>query len=297
SVLQSLIRDVNREMEGYRLFAVVPRLVHFIDDLTNWYIRQNRSRFWKSQDRRDQAAAFHTLHEVLTTFARVLAPFMPFLTETVHQRLVVSVDPAAPRSVHFCDYPSANEALIDAELEQNVAIARSVVALGRRLREDHRIKVRQPLGKLTVVHRDPALRARVRAQEAVILGELNIKALDLEADERRFAEVSVKPNFASLKKKPGVGQKMGTLKPFIETLHLSDEGRGKIAQLERGESFLAHDIEITPSDVLFHRKATDNAAVATDGDLTVVLDTTLTPELVAEGHAREVRSEERRVGK
>src|SRR5690606_8735912 len=99
------VRDVNQEMEGYRLYNVVPRLVAFIDDLTNWYIRLSRPRFWKSEDQTDKACAYRTLLEVLVTFAKVLAPFMPFVTESVYQKLVVRVDPSAPQSIHFCDYP------------------------------------------------------------------------------------------------------------------------------------------------------------------------------------------------
>src|SRR5690606_34826257 len=151
SVLQSLVRDVNREMEGYRLYSVVPRLVRFIDDLTNWYIRRSRPRFWKSNDRVDQTSAYATLYDLLTTFAKVLAPFMPFVTEMVHQRLVVKVHQNAPASVHFCDYPIADLALVDESLEARMQVTREIVALGRKLREDHKIKVRQPLAKLTVV--------------------------------------------------------------------------------------------------------------------------------------------------
>jgi isoleucyl-tRNA synthetase len=284
SVLQSLIRDVNREMEGYRLFAVVPRLVHFIDDLTNWYIRLGRPRFWKSQNRDSQAAAYHTLLEVLTTFARVLAPFMPFITENIHQRLVVSVDDTAPASIHFCDYPIANESLIDATLEQGVTMARSVVALGRRLREEHRIKVRQPLTKLTVVHRDAAVRAEVRAQQSIILAELNLKSLELEADEGRFARITVKPNFATLGKR--CGKKLGAIKKGLEAF-----GATEVARLEAGETIEVEGEAIALGDVLLQRDATGGGATATDGRLTVVLDTQLTPALVAEGHAREVVSQ------
>jgi len=294
SVLQSLVRDVNREMEGYRLYAVVPRLVRFIDDLTNWYIRLGRPRFWKSQNRPDQAAAYHTLYEVLTTFSRVLAPFMPFLTENIHQRLVVALDPAAPASIHFCDYPRADESLIDEALEESVAMARTVVGLGRRLREERRIKVRQPLSKLTVVHRDARVRAEVQAQEPVILAELNLKRLDYEADEARFAKLTVKPNFATLGKR--CGKKLGPIKKALEAF-----GPSEVARLEAGESIEVEGELLTLADVLLQREASGASgaggpsaggnATATDGQLTVVLETTLTPELVAEGHAREVVSQ------
>jgi len=289
SVLESLVRDVNQEMEAYRLYNVVPRLVLFIDDLTNWYVRTSRARFWKSQDDADKSAAYATLYEVLTTFATVLAPFMPFVTELVHQKLVCAVDASAPGSIHFVDYPQVRPARIDAALEARMTVARVVVALGRKLREDHKIKVRQPLAQLSVVHRDPVVREQVRLQAALIMGELNVKDVVTLSDESAFASVSAKPNFASLKKKAGA--KMPVLKPFIENLDKNDEGRELIATLERGESFVRFELEITPDDVIFHRSSKGDAAVATDGTITVVLDTTLSPALIAEGHARELISQ------
>src|SRR6185295_13904444 len=131
-----------REMEGYRLYNVVPRLVWFIDVLTNWYIRLSRRRFWKGEDDADKADAYATLYEVLVTFAKVMAPFLPFLSEDVYQKLVVAVDPRAPASVHFCDYPEGHVAHIDAELERRMGIVRSIVGLSRKLREDQKLKVR-----------------------------------------------------------------------------------------------------------------------------------------------------------
>ncbi|HSC85736.1 MAG TPA: isoleucine--tRNA ligase [Polyangiaceae bacterium] len=289
SVLQSLVADVNREMESYQLYNVVPRLVSFIDDLTNWYIRSSRSRFWKNQDDSDKLAAYATLYEVLTTFAVVLAPFMPFVTEIVYQKLVRVVDPAAPASVHFADYPQARSERIDLALEERMTWVRRIVALGRKLREDHKLKVRQPLGRLSFVHRDAALRESVLASSELLKSELNVKEVVASPDESAFTSVSVKPNFASLKKKAGPA--MPQLKPFLEKLHETPEGLELIASLERGEHFVRFDVEITAADVLFHRSSKGDAAVATDGQLTVVLDATMTPELIAEGHARELISQ------
>ena len=144
--------------------------------------------------------------------------------------------------------------------------------------------MRQPLGKLTVVHRDPAVRARVKAQEAVILAELNIKTLELEADEGRFAKVTVKPNFATLGKR--CGKKLGVIKKALEAF-----GGAEVARLEAGDSIEVEGEALTLADVLLHREATGGGAIATDGVLTIVLDTGLTPALVAEGHAREVVSQ------
>ncbi|MEZ4281761.1 MAG: isoleucine--tRNA ligase [Myxococcota bacterium] len=280
SVLQSLVRDVNVEMEAYRLYTVVPRLVAFIDDLTNWYVRRSRARFWKSEDDRDKQGAFATLYEVLTTFSKVLAPFMPFLTETIHQRLVRSVDPEAPQSVHWCDYPQARDGMIDAALERRMATVRALATLGRRVREDHKIKVRQPLRAITVVHRDPAVRADVLAAAALIADELNVKQVVAEADESAFATVAVKPNFKTLGKR--CGPKLKQMGPI-----LAGWGFAEVARLEAGETIEVEGEALRLEDVVLQRSAKADAAIATDGEYTVVLDTRLDDALRREGVARD----------
>jgi isoleucyl-tRNA synthetase len=280
SVLQSLVRDVNHEMEGYRLYTVVPRLVSFIDDLTNWYVRRSRERFWKSEDDRDKTNAFATLYEVLSIFSKILAPFMPFLTEVVYQRLVRSVDAAAPASVHWCDYPEVEDARIDEALERRMAIVRRVAALGRRVREDHRIKVRQPLRELTVVHRDATVRDDVMTAAELIADELNVKSIAVEADESAFAAVSVKPNFKTLGKR--CGPKLKEIGPVLASWGFEEVGR-----LEAGETIEVVGEMLSIDDVLLQRETQGDAAMATDGEYTVVLDTTLDDGLKREGIARD----------
>ena len=280
SVQESLIRDVNLEMEAYRLYTVVPRLVAFIDDLTNWYVRRSRARFWKSEDDRDKANAFATLYEVLTTFSKVLAPFMPFLTETVYQKLVRPVDASAPASVHWCDYPRVDADQIDAALERRMATVRALATLGRRVREDHKIKVRQPLRGLTVVHRDAGVRADVLAAAALIADELNVKDVAVEADESAFATVAVKPNFKTLGKR--CGPKLKQMGPVLAGWSFAE-----VARLEAGESIEVEGEALTLEDVILQRTARQNAAIATDGEYTVVLDATLDEALRREGVARD----------
>ncbi|MBN8525828.1 MAG: isoleucine--tRNA ligase [Planctomycetes bacterium] len=280
SSLQSLIRDVNAEMEGYRLYNVVPRLCTFIDDLTNGYIRYTRARFWKGTDRLSQADAFATLYEVLTTFAKVLAPFMPFLTEEVHQRLVRPVDPAAPASVHWCDYPRPDAALIDAQLERDIAVAFSVASLGRKLREDAKLKVRQPLAVLTVVSRDPAVRAAAQRFSAQICLELNVKHLAVSEDEAAFCAIAVKPNFAALRARAGAKLKdIGAA--------LAKWSFAEVAEVEAGRTVDIAGVAIGAADLLLQRQPKAGSVVASAGAVSVALDTATTPELVAEGHARE----------
>jgi isoleucyl-tRNA synthetase len=248
--------------------------------LTNWYVRRSRPRFWKSDDGADKASAYATLYEVLVTFSRVLAPFMPFITETVYQRLVRPVDAAAPASVHFTDYPMADERLIDPALEARMRVARDVVALGRKLREEHRIRVRQPLRRLTVVHRDAERRAMALAAQALIADELNVKDVAAEADESSFTSIAVKPNFKTLGKRCGP-----KLKPIGAAL--AQWGFAEVARLEAGETIEAAGEALSLEDVVLQRSALAGAAVATDGELTVVLDTEVDPALRREGIARE----------
>ncbi len=283
SELESLVGDVNREMEAYRLFAVVPRLVAFIDTLTNWYIRLSRRRFWKSQDDADKGDAYETLYEVLTTFARVMAPFMPFLSEFVYQRTVRAVDAAAPASVHFCDYPLVRPERIEKALEGRMRLARQVVSLGRRLREEQKLKVRQPLARLTVVSRNPAVRAAALESTALLSEELNVKAVDSSDDEASFCSLSVKPNFASLKARAA-----SKLKEIGQGL--SSFGFEEVGRLEAGETIPLAGEAIALADVLLVRKPTPGRAVASEGDVTLVLDAELTPELLLEGLARELVS-------
>ncbi|HEX4336061.1 MAG TPA: isoleucine--tRNA ligase [Polyangiaceae bacterium] len=283
SVLQSLVADVNHEMEGYRLYNVVPRLVAFIDDLTNWFVRRSRPRFWKGEDDQDKASGYATLYTALVTFAKVLAPFMPFLTETVYQKLVRPVDASAPASVHFSDYPQADESLIDRELEKRMAVTRAVVGLARKVREDHKIKVRQPLPKLTVVHRDPAVRDAVLASAALIADEINVKEVAVSADENAFASVTVKPNFKTL------GKRLGPkLKEVGETL--KTWGLAEVTELEKGGTVTVAGEALALEDVILQRSSKGEAAVATDGHVTVALDTKIDAALEREGIARELVS-------
>jgi len=280
SVLQSLVRDVNTEMEGYRLYTVVPRLVSFIDQLTNTYIRLNRARFWKSPDPLDQADAYHTLYQVLTTFAKVLAPFMPFLTEEVYQRLVRPTDAAAPASVHWCDYPQADEALIDRDLERDVALSLTVTSLARKLREDHKLKIRQPLPALTIISRDPVVRAAGERFRAAIALELNVKEVRFSADEAAFCALTVKPNLKVLGKRCGP-----KLKGISATL--SGWSFAEVTELEAGRTITVDGEAISKDDLMLTRSPVAGAITASLGAVTVALDTAVTPDLMREGLARE----------
>jgi isoleucyl-tRNA synthetase len=216
----------------------------------------------------------------LTEFAKVLAPFMPFITEEAHQLLVRPVDALAPASVHWCDFPRVDPALIDQPLEERMAVVRRVVSLGLKLRNDQRLRVRQPLASLTVVSRDPAVRAAISASQDLVADELNVKRVLESANEGAFASISVKPNFAELRKRCG-----GKIKEI--TALLAAWGHQEVSRLEGGERIACAGEQLALSDVLLQRSARAGAVVASDGVLTVALDTALDDALRAEGMARD----------
>ena len=280
SVLQSLIGQTNRLMEGCYLYAVVSPALGFVNDLTNWYVRRSRRRFWRSREghEQDKRAAFATLYEVLITFTRLLAPVLPFITEEIHTGLA----PEAP-SVHLTDYPAVSEEMIDADLERSMAAARRIVALGRSLRSGHAVGVRQPLGSLTVVSRDPAAASAVERHRRIIAEELNVKEVASSQDEQSVVELRAKADFRRLGPRLGAAVKEAAK----ELAALS--GPEVAAFVERGRIDAAGH-SLTIDDAVISRRPRPGLAVASEGPLSVALDITVTDELRAEGQAREVVS-------
>jgi isoleucyl-tRNA synthetase len=288
SVLQSLVKDVNEQMEGYYLYKVVPPILGFIDDLTNWYIRRSRRRFWRAADdlsgQADKAAAYATLYEALVTFAKVMAPVLPFVTESLYQNLVAQPSSeSVPSSVHLCDYPQVDIDKIDVELERQVDQVRSVVSMGRALRERHRLKTRQPLRRVTIVHHEAEVLAAIQAQTELVAEELNVKEVIVRADDAALATLSFKANFKTLGRR--MGKKMKEAATRIGTLtaeewaHLANGGSMEIA----GEAINAEDIVV-------NRTARGDVVIEVDAGLTVAIDHTLDEALIHEGWARELTS-------
>jgi isoleucyl-tRNA synthetase len=285
SVLQSLVRDVNKQMEGYYLDRVVPPMLGFIDDLTNWYIRRSRRRFWKSQNDSDKASAYATLYEVLTTFARVLAPLLPFVTESVYQNLVREPGVAKPGqdSVHLTDYPLVDESKIDLHIEGAMRAVRTAVTLGRALREKHKLKTRQPLARVTLVSHDDKVRAALDAHRELIIEELNVKAVVTLKDDAELSSMSFKANFKTLGKR--MGDKMKDAANEIAKFT-----REQWSVLEGGGSVVVQGQNVTKEDVQVTRTSKGEVVLASEGDLTVALDTAVTEALMREGLAREMQS-------
>ncbi len=286
SVLQSLIKRVNTEMEEYRLYAVIPPVIDFIDDLTNWYIRRSRRRFWRqrSGDDADKLGAFATLYEVLVTFAKAAAPVLPFVTEEMYQLLVKRpAGAAAPDSVHHTEYPEANEARIDEELETSMAHVRAIVNLGRGLRKRSDLKVRQPLASLTIVTRDEVVAAAATEHRSLIAEELNVRRVAVDADEGRFVTLSAKANFKSLGPRFGAATK--TIADAVSRL-----SHDEITKLLVAGNAEVGGERLDAADVVVERAPRPGVAVASEGEISVALDTIIDADLELEGLAREIVS-------
>ena len=270
SSMETLISDVTEAMDCYDLQKSVRPFVKFIEDLTNWYIRRSRRRFWKSTNDGDKLCAYRTLRYVLVQLSKVAAPFTPFIAEEIYTNLKGAND---PESVHLCDFPSANVAARDLDLERRMADVQAVVELGRRLRADNDLKVRQPLSALKLSGGD------VKGLEELIEDELNVKRVEFIADETELCNVSFKANFKTLGKK--CGAKMKAVAAAIANM-----GNGESGTLN-GWPKEIEGIEITSEDVLVTRSPKEGLVVASEGVVVVGLETLLTPELIAEGLARE----------
>ena len=281
SSLQTLLSDVNREMEAYRLYRTVPAMVAFVEQLTNWYIRRSRRRFWKSEDDDDKAAAYATLYEVLTTFVKALAPVLPFVTERIYQNLVRAADPAAPESIHLCDMPQAREELRDRALERRMELATRAVVLGRSLRSKHDLKVRQPLRRLYLLPADEESRHEIEPMRDLIAEELNVKDVTLVEDETELSEVSYKPDFRRLGPRFRTGMKEVAAR--VRSLTPAD-----IADLKGGGGIEVAGGRITLDDLDVQRTEKVGIVAALENNLGVGLDTQLDAELEAEGLAREL---------
>lgn len=281
SLLQKLIKEVTEAMDNYEINKAVTPLIDFIDQLTNWYIRRNRSRFWAEEKSEDRDQAFETLHTVLFTFCKIAAPFIPFLTEDIYQELKTDKDPI---SIHLTDFPVVNLALRDEALEKQMSFVQSVVSIGHSLRKEHKIKVRQPLAKAHMIAVDGTVLAALKQKEHLIAEELNVKELVYHEDESLFVELIAKPNFRVLGKK--VGSKMNSVKKSLETLDRTQLER--LLNKEMIEIFVEGEmIPLTSEDIMVERKVLEGVIAASLGSITVALDTALTKDLIEEGIARE----------
>ncbi len=280
--LNRLIHEVEEGMDSYDLSKAVEPFVGFIDQLTNWYIRRSRRRFWSDEDTPDRRQAFETLHHVLVELCKIAAPFVPFLSEAIYLNLRSS---EMPESVHLCDYPAYHAESRNITLEEGMDTLQLVVSLGHALRKEHKMKVRQPLPAAHVVCGDERVMQFLMHQEHLIADELNVKKVHFHKESQEFVRLSVKPNFRVLGKK--VGKHMKEAQLLISRLdqeQINTLIHGKPLPIELGvESFL-----LTSEDVEITRKVHEGWIAMNVGTTTIALDTELTNELILEGIAREL---------
>jgi isoleucyl-tRNA synthetase len=281
SSLETLAAEVTAAMDGYDLQRAVRPFVRFIEDLTNWYIRRSRRRFWKSQNDDDKLHAFATLYQTLLELTRIAAPFLPFISEIIYRNLRTE---KLPLSVHLCDFPTGDAARRDLALEEQMRDIMTLVELGRTLRSEHNLKVRQPLAAMHIVVRDPERRARVAALQDIILDELNVKQALFSGQASGLAQFRAKANFSRLGPKLGSQvKKAAALIAGLPAESLELLASGQSVSLVCGDQ----TIELLPADVLIDYTPQPGLVVASQGDLLVGLTTQLSPELIREGLARE----------
>ncbi|WP_066483438.1 isoleucine--tRNA ligase [Candidatus Chlamydia sanziniae] len=281
SNLYSVVGKVRESMQIYHLNLAVEPFVTFIDDLTNWYVRRCRRRFWEAEDSLDRRAAFTTLYEVLRVFCKVIAPFVPFIAEEIYQQLKTTND---KESVHLCDFPQVDMDKILPALEQNMKDVRDIVGLGHSLRKEHRLKVRQPLANFYIIGSKNRL-DQLLAFETLIAEELNVKRVVFYQETPNFVVTTIKPNFRSLGKK--VGAKIKEVQKALAELD-----KTAIKQLEQGQDCLLNldgkEIILNSDDIVFCRQVDPGYVARNSALFIVVLDCKLTEELITEAIAREL---------
>ncbi len=282
SMLQKLVHEVTSGMDSYHLNLAVDPFVGFIDQLTNWYIRRNRTRFWAEEATQDRKEAFETLYTVLLTLAKIAAPFVPFISEAIYLQLKSK---ASPGSIHLCDFPLYQQQLRNATLEKEMGYVQEVVSLGHALRKEHKLKVRQPLPRAYLISTHPDILNALKAKQHLIADELNVKEVVFESNETAFVSVIVKPNFRVLGKK--VGKLMNAAQAAIQSLPQS-----QLSLLLKGgtvDIIVENErIELTLEDLVVERKVKEGVVASTSHEMTIALDTSLNEDLLLEGLAREI---------
>ena len=284
SRLETMVKEVDSDLGSYRVTEAAKALQTFVDELSNWYVRRSRSRFWAKGMEADKIHAYMTLYTALVTMVKAAAPMVPFITESIYQNLVRSVDKAAPESVHLADFPTVHEAWIDTELETMMREVLEIVVLGRAARNEANIKNRQPIGQMFV--KAPAELSAFYRQ--IVEEELNVKSVVFKDDMEAYLSYSFKPQFRILG--PKVGKAMGGIQKALKNLNgheakeaLDKTGELKVTVSEDTFTLTREDVEVTMAQ-------TEGYNCQRYGSVTIALETTLSPELVEEGFVRELIS-------
>ena len=278
--------EVRKSMEKFEITWATGHMERFVDELSNWYVRRSRRRFWSSEQNADTIGAFLTLYEILVGMAKLSAPFTPFISEDIYRNLVCKIDSSAPESVHLTNYPDVEASLIDEILENRMDFVMRVVQLGRAARNEANLKVRQPLADMKVVTTDDFERETLKEMEHLLQEELNIKEVSPIADASTLMKYVAKPNFRSIGKGPLKGM-IPQIKAHLEQV----DGNEVKKNLDEGGYEFKLDgkpVTLTSSDIDLQALASDDFSVQSEGKLSIALNKVLSRELVLEGLSREL---------
>ena len=283
SRLNTLVKNVGEHLDNYGITPAALAIEEFTDELSNWYVRRNRARFWGEELTDDKVGAYVTLYKVLTTVSLIAAPFIPFITEEIYQNLVVTLDNSAPESVHLCPWPKCNAGLIDSELEGEMEEAYRIVKLGRSARNSANIKNRQPLSEMLI-----SAKSLPEYYGDIIKDELNIKDVKFGADVSKYVDFEIKPNL------PVIGKTYGKLIPAIKNAIASFNQMELAQKIKGGENVPVNigdvQVELNSENLLVTMQGLEGYAFAGEGQIGVVLETFITDELREEGNLREIIS-------
>ena len=283
SKLNTLVKEIDEKLEKYDITSAAVQIEDFTDELSNWYVRRNRERFWSQELTDDKIGAYVTLYKVLVTLVQISAPFVPFISDEIYQNLVYGLDNTKPESVHLCLWPEVNKNVIDKKLEEEMDLAYKIVKLGRSARNSVNIKNRQPLSEMLI-----SVNTLPEYYSDIVKEELNVKTVELGADMKEYVSFEIKPNL------PVLGREFGKLIPKIKEkiaefnqMELATKVQsGEIVYIEIGEN----EIPLSSENLLITMHGKEGFAFAGMGEVGVVLDTTITDELKEEGYLREILS-------
>ena len=283
SKLNTLVKEVDEKLDKYDITSAALTIENFTDELSNWYVRRNRERYWGSDLSDEKIGAYVTLYKVLTTLCKIAAPFVPFITEEIYQNLVVGLDSKAPESVHLCLWPEVDESVIDKKLENEMDLAYKIVKLGRSARNSANIKNRQPLSEMLI-----SINTLPEYYSEIVKEELNVKKVELGAEMSEYVDFEIKPNL------PVLGKQYGKLIPKIKQA-ISEKNQMDLANTVKngGVEYIEVEdtqIELNADNLLITMQGKEGFAFSGEGEIGVVLDTHITQELKEEGYVREILS-------
>ena len=284
SKLNSAVKAVDENLGSYRIPEAARALEEFVDEMSNWYVRRSRERFWAKGMEQDKINAYMTLYTALVTISKAAAPMIPFMTEDIYQNLVCTIDKSAPESIHLCDFPAVCEDMIDKKLEEDMEDLLDIVVMGRACRNASNTKNRQPIGKMYV----KAEFELSKFYTDIIADELNVKEVVFTDDVREFTSYTFKPQLKTVG--PKYGKQLGEIKNVLSSL----DGNAAMDELNANRELKfdlpSGEVVLTKDDLLIDMAQMEGYVSESDNKITVVLDTNLTPELIEEGFVREIIS-------